>query len=186
MAGFKQLSNESIPQFREGISLTLSNWDALDAGIANGFGTPAQVHDFANRIFSFFHQPNRTEDIYVDDLEDLLFTGLLSLGIVAEDGSIEEEAHNLMVMHKECLDNEYHSVQKLRGLQAVPIARQIINDSDEDSDDDSMVNDDMMVDSQGSLPNTYSTPVPKNDSTSQHTGVDEDGWVTVSSRKSRG
>ncbi|KAK9732779.1 hypothetical protein RND81_04G021400 [Saponaria officinalis] len=183
-----QLSAESIPQFQEGISLTLAHWDALAAGIANGFGTPAQVHDFATSIFNFFHQPNRKESeiIYIDDLEDRLYEGLISLGIVAEDGSIEEVADDLMMMHKECLEGEYRSIQKLRELNRVPIARQIVDDSDEDNDDESMGNDDMMVDSQGSLPNTNPAPVPKNESVSQHRGVDKDGWVTVSSRKSRG
>ncbi|XP_074311485.1 uncharacterized protein LOC141647265 [Silene latifolia] len=180
MEDFKQLSAESIPQFQEGIALTLSLWDALDAGISNGFGTINQVNDFAARIFNFFHQINRKEHIYIDDLEVLLFDGLISFGIEAQDGSIEEVAEDLMIMHQECLEGQYQSIQKLRELKAVPRpVRQVINDSDEDEDDENTENgeaSDMMVDS---------APLQKKESSSRQM-VDEDGWVTVPSRKNRG
>ncbi|KAH9621082.1 hypothetical protein KSS87_018079 [Heliosperma pusillum] len=145
MGDFKHLSAESILQFQEGISLTLSLWDALDAGLSNGFGTIDQVNHFAARIFNFFHQINRKEPIYIDDLEALLFDSLISFGIEAQDGSIEE----------------------------------VVTASDEDEDDENTENgdaSDMMVDS---------TPLQKNGSSSQQM-VDEDGWVTVPSRKNRG
>ena len=69
--------------------------------------------------------------------------------------------------------------------------KQAANDSDEDEDeedDESLQNDasSMMLDSPGSLPNPNPTNIAKTASSSRNIAeADDDGWVTVSSRKSR-
>lgn len=165
--------------------------------VENGWGGPhsrAKALDFASRVFNFFHQPNRREPVYIDDLEDLLDEGMDSFNATLDDGSIEEVAEQLMIMHEECLEGNFQSIQRLREVPTVPVphVRQAANDSDEDDDeedDESLQNDasSMMVDAPGSLPDPDPTNIAKTASRSQNMAeADDDGWVTVSSRKSRG
>uniref|UniRef100_A0A7C8YY89 Pre-rRNA-processing protein TSR2 homolog n=1 Tax=Opuntia streptacantha TaxID=393608 RepID=A0A7C8YY89_OPUST len=192
----RQLTEEATQQFQEGISLIFSRWFALQAAVENRWGGPhshAKALDFASRVFEFFHQPNRREPIYIDDLEDLLDEGMDSFNATIDDGSIEEVAEQLMIMHEECLEGNYQLIQRLREVQAIPVphVRQAANDSDEDEDeedDESLQNDasSMMLDSPGSLPNPNPTNIAKTASSSRNIAeADDDGWVTVSSRKSR-
>lgn len=167
--------------------------------VENGWGGPhsrAKALDFASRVFNFFHQPNRREPVYIDDLEDLLDEGMDSFHATLDDGSIEEVAEQLMIMHEECLEGNFQSIQRLREVATIPVphVRQAANDSDEDEDEDeedneSLQNDasSMMVDAPGSLPDSNPTNTAKTASRSQNMAeADDDGWVTVSSRKSRG
>ncbi|MBA0716665.1 hypothetical protein Golax_015476, partial [Gossypium laxum] len=142
-------------------------------------------------VFSFFTEA-RAEPLYIDDLENLLEEGLLSLNTLVEDGSIEEVAEKLMIMHEECLEGNYQSVEKLRTTNPPPVAHvRPSNDEDEDDDDDeddSMSADiaaNMMVDvpnSQSSLnPVGMLTDEPKQNQSAEA----EDGWVVVLSRKNK-
>ncbi|KAL2925975.1 Pre-rRNA-processing protein TSR2-like protein [Bienertia sinuspersici] len=190
------LSAEAIPQFQEGISLTLSKWWALQIAVENCWGGPHsrdKALELSSRVFDFFYKPNRREPIYIDDLELLLEEGLESFNTVADDGSIEEVAEKLMVMHEECLEGDYKSIQKLKEVKSMPVPRvnQEVYDSDEDEveDDDSMREteaSDMMVDSSGSLPSTNHPQIQKNDGRHQPMPDAEDGWTVVPPRKNRG
>ncbi|PIA31743.1 hypothetical protein AQUCO_04900202v1 [Aquilegia coerulea] len=55
----------------------------------------------------------------IDDLEHMLDeTMILSFNTDIEDGSIEEVAEELMIMHEDCLQGNYDSVEKLRARLA--------------------------------------------------------------------
>ncbi|WCJ18373.1 Pre-rRNA-processing protein TSR2 conserved region [Euphorbia peplus] len=195
----KQLPTESIPLFQEGIYLILSRWSALQLAIENewaGRDSHLKAQDLATSIFSWF--THSKEPLYLDDLENILDEGMLSLNTMIEDGSIEEVAEKLMIMHEECLEGDYNSIEKLR--QAVPRTgghQQVTNDDhDDDEDDDDDDEDDsrgdnssnMMVDAPQSLPILSSQPKLQVDKPSTlEQAQEEDGWTTVSSsRKTRG
>ncbi|MBA0654728.1 hypothetical protein Gotri_028237 [Gossypium trilobum] len=191
----KKLTAESAPVFQEGISLILTRWSALTAAVENEWGgrdSLGKANAICTDVFSFFTEA-RAEPLYIDDLENLLEEGLLSLNTLVEDGSIEEVAEKLMIMHEECLEGNYQSVEKLRTTNPPPVAHvRPSNDEDEDDDDDeddSMSADiaaNMMVDvpnSQSSLnPVSMLTDEPKQNQSAEA----EDGWVVVSSRKNKG
>ncbi|KAG4177317.1 hypothetical protein ERO13_A11G298500v2 [Gossypium hirsutum] len=191
----KKLTAESAPVFQEGISLILTRWSALTAAVENEWGgrdSLGKANAICTDVFAFFTEA-RAEPLYIDDLENLLEEGLLSLNTLVEDGSIEEVAEKLMIMHEECLEGNYQSVEKLRTMNPPPVAHvRPSNDEDEDDDDDendSMSADiaaNMMVDvpnSQSSLnPVSMLTEEPKQNQSAEA----EDGWVVVSSRKNKG
>uniref|UniRef100_A0A2N9GKY8 non-specific serine/threonine protein kinase n=1 Tax=Fagus sylvatica TaxID=28930 RepID=A0A2N9GKY8_FAGSY len=56
---------------------------------------------------------NSIGPLYLDDLEAILDEGLVSLNTEAEDGSVEEVAYKLMVMHEECLEGKFQ-IESLR------------------------------------------------------------------------
>ncbi|KAM4115948.1 hypothetical protein ACJW30_02G013100 [Castanea mollissima] len=87
----------------EAISLLLSRWNGLQMAIQNQWGG----HDSLQKsrqleadIFSWFSQSKAL--LCVEDLENLLHECMLfSFNTEIEDGSIEEVAEQLMVMHEE-------------------------------------------------------------------------------------
>uniref|UniRef100_A0A2P2NHJ2 Uncharacterized protein MANES_08G120700 n=1 Tax=Rhizophora mucronata TaxID=61149 RepID=A0A2P2NHJ2_RHIMU len=193
----KQLSAESQPLFKEGIYLVLSRWSALHLAIENewgGRGSGCLADQLASDIFSWFAQP-RAEPLYIDDLEDILEEGMLSLNTMIEDGSIEEVAEKLMIMHEECLEGNCSSIEKLR--QAGPstgihqhIRQATEHDEDEDDDDDDN-------DSMGNGPSSMTVDAPElqskttlvykaNDGSSAKDTQLEDGWTVVSANRNRG
>ncbi|PPD69208.1 hypothetical protein GOBAR_DD33909 [Gossypium barbadense] len=103
----KKLTAESAPVFQEGISLILTRWSALTAAVENEWGgrdSLGKANAICTDVFSFFTEA-RAEPLYIDDLENLLEEGLLSLNTLVEDGSVEEVAEKLMIMHEECLED---------------------------------------------------------------------------------
>ncbi|GAB4835965.1 hypothetical protein Ancab_000884 [Ancistrocladus abbreviatus] len=109
-----KLSQEAIPQFQDGISLLLSGWSALQMAVDNEWGGPHSrsiALQFASDIFNWF---NLSKELYIDDLEALLDDTMITLNTEAQDGSIEEIAEKLMIMHEECLGGNYGSIEKLR------------------------------------------------------------------------
>ncbi|KAF2316880.1 hypothetical protein GH714_042221 [Hevea brasiliensis] len=111
----KRLSAESLPIFQEGIFLILSRWSALQLAVENewgGRGSGQLADQLGSDIFSWFTQSK--EPLYIDDLENILDEGMLSLNTMIEDGSVEEVAEKLMIMHEECLEGNYNSIEKLR------------------------------------------------------------------------
>ncbi|XVE62869.1 hypothetical protein DITRI_Ditri06bG0154500 [Diplodiscus trichospermus] len=194
----KKLTAESASIFQEGIDLILTRWSALTAAVENDWGgrdSRVKANAICTDVFSFFTE-SRAEPLYIDDLENVLEEGLLSLNTLVEDGSIEEVAEKLMIMHEECLEGNYQSVEKLRTTNPPPVSHvRPHNDEDDDDDDDDEDEDDsmgfdtatnMMVDvpnSQSSLnPVSMQTDEPKPNQAAEA----EDGWVVVSSRKNKG
>ncbi|KAK9941183.1 hypothetical protein M0R45_017802 [Rubus argutus] len=135
------------------------------------------------------------EPLYIDDLEEMLNEAMLSLNTMIEDGSIEEVAEKIMIMHEECLDCNFKSIESLREANSrrgpTPHVRQVVNDdedSDEDNDDTdpSMGKDDssnMIVDT----PESHAIDVPGNEPKSKPSAAAaEDGWEVVGLRRNRG
>ncbi|KAG5244944.1 pre-rRNA-processing protein [Salix suchowensis] len=190
----KQLTEDSISQFREGIWLVLSKWSALQLAIENewgGRGSGLLAEQLASDILSWF--THSREPLYIDDLEGILDEAMLSLNTMIEDGSIEEVAEKLMIMHEECLEGNYSSIQKLR--EAGPrtgahqhIKQAVNNDDDsEDSDNDDRMGDDesnMMVDAPEFQSKMHQVNKPVNEPRDK-VAQSEDGWTVVSSRRNK-
>ncbi|KAG7024555.1 Pre-rRNA-processing protein TSR2-like protein [Cucurbita argyrosperma subsp. argyrosperma] len=183
----------ALPLFQEGIGLVLSRWSALQLAVENEWGgrdSRRKVELLCSDILTWFTQ--NKEPLYIDDLEMILDEALLSLNTQVDDGSIEEVAERLIVMHEECLDGNFSSIEKLRQSPLPRVARshvsQVMSDDDEEEDEedeeeggDVVVENgrrDMMVDA------IQLTPV--NQPTPEATAEAEDGWVQVTSRRSRG
>lgn len=86
-----------------------------------------------NCLIRFFFLPNLNlnfilyfvcyffpEPLYIDDLETLIDEGMLSFNLEIQDGSVEEVAEELMIMHEECLDGDFSSVERLREASRNP------------------------------------------------------------------
>ncbi|KAJ6876976.1 pre-rRNA-processing protein TSR2 [Populus alba x Populus x berolinensis] len=191
----KQLTADSISQFREGIRLILSKWSALQLAVENewgGRGSHLLAEQLASDIFSWFTQSK--EPLYIDDLESMLDEAMLSLNTMIEDGSVEEVAEKLMIMHEECLEGNYSSIQKLRDegprMGAHQHVKQAVEDDDdsEDSDGDDKMGGDgsnMMVDTPEFQLKTNLVNKPVNEPGAKE-AQSEDGWTVVSSRRNKG
>nr|GMD69503.1 pre-rRNA-processing protein TSR2 homolog [Ipomoea batatas] len=114
-----QLTVEAEAQLQEGINLVLSRWASLQMAVANewgGRGSAQKSQELSERIFSFFTQSK--EQVYIDDLEEILDEFMLSdFNTEVGDGSIEEVAEKMMIMHEECtedmaVDGSEHQGQK--------------------------------------------------------------------------
>ncbi|XP_061971211.1 uncharacterized protein LOC133693873 [Populus nigra] len=190
----KQLTADSISQFREGICLILSKWSALQLAVENewgGRGSGLLAEQLASDILSWFTQSK--EPLFIDDLEGILDEAMLSLNTMIEDGSIEEVAEKLMIMHEECLEGNYSSIQKLREAAPRTRAHQHVKqavDSDDDSEDsgnDDKMGDDesnMMVDAPEFQSKMYPVSKPVNVPRAKE-AQSEDGWTVVSSRRNK-
>ncbi|KAK2977340.1 hypothetical protein RJ640_013319 [Escallonia rubra] len=129
---------------------------------------------------------------YVDELEDMLDEVMLSLNTEIGDGSIEEIAEKLMVMHEECLEGNYMSIESLKEVNpAVQHIRQAGNDDDESSDEDVSLEDDdsaeMAVDAPESESKSNQMDIIVEEPSPARTAEAEDGWTVVAaSRRNRG
>ncbi|XVF38244.1 hypothetical protein REPUB_Repub20aG0083400 [Reevesia pubescens] len=98
----------SCSHLREGITLLLSRWHGLQMAVQNQWGghdSFPKSQQLAADIFSWFFQSKALE---IEDLENLLHESmLLSLNTDIEDGSIEEVAEQLMIMHEEYLHGNH-------------------------------------------------------------------------------
>ncbi|KAG6775185.1 hypothetical protein POTOM_018619 [Populus tomentosa] len=191
----KQLTADSISQFREGICLILSKWSALQLAVENewgGRGSGLLAEQLASDILSWFTQ-SKGGPLFIDDLEGILDEAMLSLNTMIEDGSIEEVAEKLMIMHEECLEGNYSSIQKLREAGPRTRAHQHVKqavDSDDDSEDsgkDDKMGDDesnMMVDEPEFQSKMNPVNRPVNEPRAKE-AQSEDGWTVVSSRRNK-
>ncbi|GLT50436.1 hypothetical protein SLA2020_239230 [Shorea laevis] len=96
-----------------------------------------------------------------------------------------------MIMHEECLEGNYQSIEKMRAANRQPVTHvRQFNEEDEDDENDSMGEDNTtntMVDLPKSRPISNvvdtSTDEPK---TKQKAEAADDGWVVVSSKRNKG
>lgn len=176
--------------------LRLSSSSALQMAVDNEWGgrnSRQRADELGHDIFTWFTQSK--EPLYIDDLEDLLYEAMIALNTVAEDGSVEEVAEKLVIMHEECLEGNFAAVEKLREAALKRVApahvKQVVEgeeEEDSDSDSEDMTVDDspyMVVDAPKSQP----SPTPANkarDEGRSTQAADADGWTVVSSRKSKG
>ncbi|GLT32379.1 hypothetical protein SLA2020_070500 [Shorea laevis] len=96
-----------------------------------------------------------------------------------------------MIMHEECLEGNYQSIEKMKAANRPPVTHvRQFNDEDEDDDSNGMGEDNttnMMVVLPKSRPISNavdtSTDEPK---TKQNAEAADDGWVVVSSKRNKG
>ncbi|CAL9111876.1 pre-rRNA-processing protein TSR2-like [Musa acuminata AAA Group] len=178
------LSPQSLSVLGEGISLVFSRWTALQMAVENAWGgkdSRSNSEELASTILSWFSQSKGP--LYIDDLENLLEENMEALfNTEIEDGSIEEVAEELMIMHEACLEGNYESIEKLRRsgpvVSAVSQSKRVVDDNSEYESSDEEASE-MMVDEP--MPHEMVVEKPK-----QKQMADEDGWSTVTSRKNRG
>ncbi|CAB4281851.1 unnamed protein product [Prunus armeniaca] len=200
MEAERKLSAEAGSILQEGIGLVLSRWSALQLAVENEWGgrdSRLKAEQLITDIFSWFNHSK--EPLYIDDLEDMLNEAMLSLNTMTEDGSIEEVAEKLMIMHEECLDCNFKSIESLREANhrrvAVPHVREVAND-DDDSDEENydrdhcMGNDDssnmMMVDTPESHSNVNVVSMSDSEPKPKLAAEAEDGWEVVGPRRHKG
>ncbi|KAH9682609.1 pre-rrna-processing protein tsr2 motif protein [Citrus sinensis] len=101
----QNVKTETDSRLKEGITLHLSRWNGLQMAVQNQWGGHDSIqkfHQLAADILSWFSQSNAPLD--VEDLETLLHERmLLSFNTEIEDGSIEEVAEQLMILHEDYL-----------------------------------------------------------------------------------
>ncbi|XP_027357693.1 pre-rRNA-processing protein TSR2 homolog [Abrus precatorius] len=199
MENSRRLQEESKSVLSEGIDLVLFRWSALQTAVENEWGgreSRLKAQQLSSHILSWFTQSK--EPLYIDDLEEILDQGMLLLNVEVEDGSIEEVAEKLMVMHEECLEGNFKSIETLREANlkqaAHPRAIQIVNDDEDDTDEDgdndeNIIGDNntayMNVDTPTSELNSNSVNMQVNEPLPEVAGEADDGWVVVSNRRNK-
>ncbi|XP_057733958.1 pre-rRNA-processing protein TSR2-like [Arachis stenosperma] len=192
MEAAKRLQGNSLSLFSEGIGFVLLRWSALRDAVENQWGGPdsrLKADNLATDILSWFTQSR--EPLDTDDLEDKLYDGMTSLNVVVEAGSIKEVAKNLMVMHEECLEGNFVTIERYRqaivNQAAHPRAVPQVNDSIIFLNEMMMRMRKMMMSKVvkmvkavlGKLLRIDDEPLKKD------AGEAEDGWVVVSKKKNK-
>ncbi|KAB1214296.1 hypothetical protein CJ030_MR5G000439 [Morella rubra] len=94
---------DAASHLRDGVSLLFSRWNGLQMAVQNQWGgcdSLQKSQQLATDIFSWLFQSKAM--VYLEDLENLLYESMLfSFNTEIEDGSIEEVAEQLMMMHEE-------------------------------------------------------------------------------------
>ncbi|KAM5546454.1 hypothetical protein ABKV19_002453 [Rosa sericea] len=111
----RKLTAAAAAAFQEGVGLVLSRWSALQLAVENEWGgrdSRLKAEQLVSDIVSWVN--HSTEPLYIDDLEEMLIEAMSSLNTMIEDGSIEEVAEKIMIMHEECLDCNFKSIESLR------------------------------------------------------------------------
>lgn len=174
-----KLTGEALEQLQQGVSLVFSRWYMLRMLVDHEWGDSCsrdiEASLFAS-VVNFFCHPKSNEPLYIDELEDLLLVAMDKLGLNDPSEEVEQVALKLMIMHEECLEGNYQSIQKLgETTQAKPVPHvpHVLQTSMSAND---LKNDDeesMMVDS------PINNEVASKD-------MEVDGWVTVTRKKSKG
>ncbi|XP_028752430.1 pre-rRNA-processing protein TSR2 homolog [Neltuma alba] len=179
----RRLPADSIPIFNEGIALALYLWRPLRIAVESQLGgreSRQKADRLGSDILYWFTQCK--EPLFIDDLEEMLYHGMRSLNMVIQDGSEEEVAEKLMVLHEECLEGNFRSIEILREASLKQAARPdpkelVNNDEDDDEDDDSDEDSDMAVEME--VPAMESMPKAAAE-------AEGDGWTVVSRRRNKG
>ncbi|EAZ43285.1 hypothetical protein OsJ_27881 [Oryza sativa Japonica Group] len=213
------LSAQAAAALGEGIGLVFGRWTALQMAVENQWGgrdSRAKADQLAESILSWF--ANSKGKHYYEDLVDMMYdTVSKSFNADFEDGSVEEiriplemqtfaaligeklvndimteprqVAEQLLIMHEECLQSNYSSVEKLRNSRAqgnaVSQSRKMVVDGDDDSSDDEDDDDDgepSMMDNEAGSAEKMAVDEPK----PSKPVPDADGWTTVPPRRGRG
>ncbi|XP_047310951.1 pre-rRNA-processing protein TSR2-like [Impatiens glandulifera] len=173
----EQLSAEGASFLEQGIGLLFSRWSALQMAVSDNWGGGDSImksQNLAAEVLSWFTH-SKEAVLYIDDLEDILDESMISLfNTEIEDNSIEEIAEKLMVMHEECLQGNYNSIQILKDDVPItvnlPHIRQEAAGDDEDEDESEA----MVVENPGPRARVDEPKAPE---------VDEEGWTIVGSRR---
>ncbi|CAL4959772.1 unnamed protein product [Urochloa decumbens] len=176
------ISAEAAAALGEGIKLVFGRWTALQMAVENQWGgrdSRAKADQFGESIHSWFCRSRGPH--YFEDLVDMMYENISdSFNADFEDNSVEEVAEQLLIIHEECMQSNYSSIERLRNSHvqgnAVSQSRQIAADdddgdsSDDDDDDASMVEDEAAAAAEEMVVDRPrpSKPVP-----------DADGWTVV-------
>ncbi|CAL5355760.1 hypothetical protein CsSME_00044524 [Camellia sinensis var. sinensis] len=118
------LKAKATSVFQEGISMHLSGWNGLQMAIQNKWGGSDSLKKFdqlTSDILSWFSQSK--EQLHIEDLENLLHESLLlTFNTDIEDGSIEEVAEQLMIIHEEFLQGS-HALMNKRVIEIQNLGR---------------------------------------------------------------
>uniref|UniRef100_A0A0A9FYZ8 Pre-rRNA-processing protein TSR2 n=1 Tax=Arundo donax TaxID=35708 RepID=A0A0A9FYZ8_ARUDO len=185
--GGAPISTEAAAALGEGMGLVFGRWTALQMAVENQWGgrdSRAKADQLGASILSWFCHSKGPH--YYEDLVDMMYSTISeSFNADFEDGSIEEVAEQLLIMHEECLQSNYSSIEKLRNApvqwnaasQSKQIAVDDNDDSDSSDDDDaSMVDDEAVASEEMAVDKSKpSKPAP-----------DADGWTVVAPRRGRG
>ncbi|KAL8222940.1 hypothetical protein R6Q57_020339 [Mikania cordata] len=126
-----ELTSEAVNQLKEGIDLLLGRWSTLQTAIQNQWDGRQIAQQLPVRIYQWLTRPS--EAINLDELENLLDDFMLSLNTEIDDGSIEEMADNLMILHEECLKGNFASISRLRNNQVNQhIPQHVVNGGEDD------------------------------------------------------
>ncbi|XP_061996055.1 pre-rRNA-processing protein TSR2-like [Rosa rugosa] len=186
----RKLTAAAVAAFQEGVGLVLSRWSALQLAVENEWGgreSRLKAEQLVSDIVSWVNFS--TEPLYIDDLEEMLIEAMSFLNTVIEDGSIEEVAEKIMIMHEECLDCNFKSIESLREANSrrvpTPHVKQVVNDEEDSDEDDDDTDPGMNKDDSSNMivdkPESHAVE-PK---TKQAVEA-EDGWEVVGLRRSRG
>ncbi|KAL9327388.1 hypothetical protein ACSQ67_008033 [Phaseolus vulgaris] len=161
MEGARRLQGQSIGLFNEGIGLLLFRWSALRTAVENEWGgreSRVKADQLVTDVLSWFTQSK----------EDILDQGMLSLNVEVEDGSVEEVAEKLMVMHEEFLDENFSSFENLRKANLEQAARPPHTPQNRE------------------IPRTDSNSNSVNEPRPNVSSEADDGWVVVSNKRNKG
>ncbi|KAG2547037.1 hypothetical protein PVAP13_9KG067785 [Panicum virgatum] len=177
-AGGGPISAEASAALGEGIGLWRTS--------GRGCDSRAKADQLAASILSWFC--NSKGPHYFEDLADMMDAKISELfNADFQDNSFEELAKQLLIMHEECLQSNYSSIEKLRNSHvqgnAVFQSRQIAGDDDDDSDSSDGDDDTSMMDDEAvAAPEEMAVDRPR----PSKAASDVDGWTVVPPRRGRG
>ncbi|KAL3652872.1 hypothetical protein CASFOL_002553 [Castilleja foliolosa] len=186
------LTMEAAAQLQEGINLLLSRWAALGMAIAHEWGgrdTRLKSQQLGQDLLHRFTESK--EQVYIDDIEDMLDDFMLSLNAEIEDGSIEEIAEKMMVMHEECLEGKFDSIKKLKETDVPGVSHNRQPDSSDEDDSDDDEEDDTMGGERSMEMDVDPPQLQHSHDQTDDASVKEapevlDGWTVVSSKRNKG
>ncbi|WVZ60002.1 hypothetical protein U9M48_010078 [Paspalum notatum var. saurae] len=175
------ISAEARAALGEAIGLMFGRWTALQMAVENQWGgreSRAKADQLGESILSWFCDSKGPH--YFEDLADMMDDQISeSFNADFEDDSIEEVAKQLLIIHEECLQNNYSSIEKLRNSHvqgnAVAQSRQIAAEDSDSSDDD----ESMMEDEAAPGPEQMAVDRPR----PSRPAPDADGWTVVPPRR---
>ncbi|XP_042043748.1 pre-rRNA-processing protein TSR2-like [Salvia splendens] len=86
-----RMTPEAAAHFGDGIQMVVSRWAALRMAIENGWGGRDSLHksqQLGHNLFNFLTQSK--DQVYIVDVEDILYEFMDSLNTEIQDGSVEE------------------------------------------------------------------------------------------------
>ncbi|EPS64379.1 hypothetical protein M569_10404 [Genlisea aurea] len=177
------LTAEAAAALEEGINLVLSRWTAFRMAVENEWGgrdSLQKSQKLGSHLFLLLSQSK--EKVYIDDVENLLDEFMLNLNTVIEDGSIEEVAEKLMIMHEECSEGNFDSVNRLKEAKApiVSYVKKPANDNEDDSGEDEEDDDEIAIKGDEACEMEVDEPQSRING-----GSTEDGWTVVASKNNR-
>lgn len=185
------LSAEGMGKFEEGVGLILSSWLALQMAVQNEWGgrdSRQKEQKFAADIVAWLTRS--TETRYIDELEEMLDENMiLSFNTETEDGSLEEVAEQVMLLHEECLQGNYDMVSKLQiSCSTAKPTAQLQKLTAEDSEDESSgekgePGSDMEIDSDSKQQPEIADTVQSSMAGRLTEEEKADGWSVVKSRR---